>query len=267
MPGVAQGIAAFVQRLPAQAHHLAEADPRFEILRVSLLSSAERWLAFSLAHYRRSLEMLVPVSAPWAHVTLYYSSFYAANAILAMFGGWIGQLPIRRGLRVVDVGAFAVGNQRLVIHVEPPSPNGATGSHRVFWDFFYDGAAHIAQWAPAKLRPALAPVNGNYGWQIAERNRVNYDMFEAWASATFFSDHVDASRLRRTLRGNIGQQFEITEMMLRLAVMFAKTLSLECFGLIGCGIEGPRHQIQKRLIRQAPTSAVMQSALHELLDA
>src|SRR5262245_56287838 len=67
--------------------HLKEGDPRFEVYRLSLLSSIERWLLYSVAHYRRALEMLVPASAPWAHVTLYYASFFSANAILGMFGG------------------------------------------------------------------------------------------------------------------------------------------------------------------------------------
>ena len=52
--------------------------------------------------------MVAPASAPWAQVTLYYLAFFAANAILGMFGGWIGQA--RDGNRVGDVAQKATGS-------------------------------------------------------------------------------------------------------------------------------------------------------------
>ena len=53
--------------------------------------------------------MMVPVSAPWAQVTLYYGSFFAANAVLGIFGGWIGHT--QNGNIAVDVERGASGTQ------------------------------------------------------------------------------------------------------------------------------------------------------------
>jgi len=242
---------------------LEEGTLRYQVHQVNLLNSIDRWLVYSLGHYRRSVDMLVPVSAPWAHVTLYYASFFAANAILGIFGGWIGHT--QSGNRVVDVAHGNPGSQELRIHRRLISPSGASGSHRVFWDFFYDGIASIAAWAPAELAPALAPINGDFAWQIAERNNVNYDMFHAWTASTLFFSTFKPAKLK-TLRGPLQLQFEATERLIKLALHFAKAVSLSTEAVEGCGATGTRLQIQKRLASQAPPSVVTQSGFHGLLD-
>jgi hypothetical protein len=242
---------------------LQEGTPRFEVHQVNLLNSIGRWLVYSIGHYRRSVDMLVPVSAPWAQVTLYYASFFAANAILGIFGGWFGQT--QDGSRVVDVEHGSVGSQRLRIHRRPSSPSGASGSHRAFWDFFYEGAATIFAWAPADLAPALSPVNGDFAWQIAERNAVNYDMFHAWAASAHFCSTFKPSKLK-SLSGPLQLQLEVTEQMIRLALHFAKAVGLPDVDLSGCGATGTRQQIQRRLASQAAPSLVTQSGFHGLLE-
>ncbi len=140
--GSMQSLPHFHSSLPNGITRLTEGTTRFEVHQANILNSVERWLAFSLAHYRRAFDMLVPISAPWAQVTLYYSSFYAANAVLGMFGGWIGHS--KTGIRVVDVERGVAGSQELRIHRKFRSPSGATGAHRVFWDVFYDATASIS---------------------------------------------------------------------------------------------------------------------------
>src|SRR6266581_4007811 len=88
-PGTGQSLSAFHRSLPARHTQLHERTTPFDIHRVSLLNAVERWILFGVADYRRALDMFIPSNAPWAHVTLYYSSFFAANAILGMFGGWL----------------------------------------------------------------------------------------------------------------------------------------------------------------------------------
>ncbi len=236
---------------------------RFQVHQINLLMSIERWLLYSLGHYRRSVDMLVPVSAPWAHVTLYYASFFAANAILGIFGCWLGQT--RNGLRLVDVRHGVPGNQELRIHRRPSSPSGASGSHRAFWDFFYDGVASIVAWAPGELAPSLNPVNNDFGWQIAERNGINYDMFHAWSASTLFYNTFKPAKLK-TLSGPLKLQLDSTERILKLALHFAKAVSLSANALEGCGAEGTRLQIQNRLASQASPRLVTQSGFAKLLE-
>src|SRR3954447_12803951 len=181
---VDESLAHFHSSVAASVTTLKEGTLPFNAHRANVLRSVERWLVYSLVHYRRAFDMLVPVSVPWVQVTLYYSSFYAANAVLGMFGGWLGQLMTGRRL-VIDVENGATLSQELRIHRKYKSPNGATGSHRVFWDAFYAATAKISAWAPSKLALALEPVNNDFAWQIHERNNVNYDMYHAWQASSF----------------------------------------------------------------------------------
>jgi hypothetical protein len=264
LTGIGQSLNAFHGTLPKGTIIIREGTLRFDIHRVNLLNSVERWLLYSLGLYRRALDMLVPISTPWAHVSLYYSSFFAANAMLGMFGGWIGYL--KDGNRVVDVERGSPGTQELRIHRRQASPNWANGSHRAFWDFFYDATAYIAPWAPTQLAAALDPVSGDTSWQITTRNEVNYDMFHAWAASSSFQATFKVSRVRKTLSGPFALQLEATERMLDLSLHFAKALSLSTFGLDGCGVSGSRAHIQKRLVTQAPPSGlVAQSHINRFL--
>src|SRR5437870_13269655 len=88
-PGAGQSLSAFHKGLAKKPKLLTEGTTEFNVHRVSLLNAVERWILFGVADYRRALDMFIPSNAPWAHVTLYYSSFFGANAILGMFGGWL----------------------------------------------------------------------------------------------------------------------------------------------------------------------------------
>jgi hypothetical protein len=256
-----QSLPSFHTSIPKSVTSIAEGNLRFQIHQKNVLSSVDQWLLFSTAHYRRAVDMLVPASAPWAQVTLYYAAFFAANAILGMFGGWIGLA--QDGLRVVDVEHGVPSSQELRIHRRPSSPNGANGSHRVFWDFFYDSVASIAAWAPPSLADALSPVNGDFAWQIAERNAVNYDMFKAWDAAKLFHASFKPTRFR-SLRGPLQLQFEASEQLIKLAAKFAVLLGLATTGIEGCGASGNSRHIRQRLGSQQPPKLVMQSAFQYL---
>jgi hypothetical protein len=230
---------------------------------VNVLESVERWLMYALGHYRRGIEMLVPVSAPLAQVSLYYSSFFAANAILGMFGGWIGHT--NTGPRLVDVDGGTPGSLRLQIHRRIRSPGGARGSHARFWEVFYDATPSISAWAPPELQPALTPVNGDFAWQTAERNNVNYDMFHAWSASALFYNTFKPAKLS-SLAGPLRLQMEAAERMIGLGLHFATDLSIANAALVGCGFNGTRVQIRKRLLAQAAPKLVTQSELSALLE-
>jgi hypothetical protein len=253
----AQSLRNYHGSIPKSVTLIREGHIHFQVHQINLLASVDQWLLFATAHYRRAMDMLVPASAPWAQVTLYYASFFAANAILGMFGGWIGQT--HNGMRVVDAEHGSPGNQELRIHRKLSSPNGAAGSHRAFWDFFYDAAASISAWAPTSLASALSPVNGDFAWQIAERNDVNYDMYSAWAAAKLFHGTFRTSKLK-SLSGPLQLQFEASERLIKLALQFSVDVGLVTGALEGCGQVGAVSHVRRRLGAQRPPQLVTQSA-------
>jgi len=255
-PGVGQSLKAFHKTLPRQTR-LVEGTTYFDVHRVSLLNAVERWILFGVADYRRALDMFTPSNAPWAQVTLYYSSFFAANALLGMFGVWVNHE------RLVDVVQGTPNNQILRIARSPRSPNGYPGSHRRFWDFYYDGCNTISPWVPTDLQSAVSPVNNDRTWQIEARNDVNYDMHGAFGGAIFFGSSFNPRKLR-SLPGSLGQQLDVTENMLKLAIYFVKELSVSSFAYEGLGT-GSRSKVFRELVTKVGPGLVTQSALHELL--
>jgi len=257
LPGTGQSLSAFHRGLPTRTTRLNEGTPHFDIHRVSLLNAVERWILFGVADYRRALDMFIPSNAPWAHVTLYYSSFFGANAILGMFGTWLDHE------RLVDVENGVPNNQILRITKRPRSPNGYTGSHRVFWDYFYEGCNSISPWVPAGLQATIAPVNSDRIWQITARNDVNYDMHNAFDGAKFFGSNFNPKKLR-SLSGSLGQQMEVTEGMLKLAIYFAGHFGVHSFAYEGLGT-GTRAKVFRELVTKSTPGMVHQSALQDLL--
>lgn len=256
VPGVGQSLVAFHNGL--RTTRLTEGTSYFEVHRVSLLNAVERWILFGVADYRRALDMFIPSNAPWAHVTLYYSSFFAANAILGMFGAWV------HFERLVDVDTGTVANQVLRIARRVQSPSGYKGSHKVFWDFFYEGCNIIAPWVPTQLQSATQPVNNDRVWQITARNEINYDMFSAYDGALRLNSAFNPKRLR-SLTGPLAQQFEVTQNMLKLALYFANSFSVASFPFEGL-VNGTRSRVLRALVTKTPPSVVTQSVLQDFFQ-
>lgn len=256
-PGTGQSLTQFHRGLPARTVRLNEGTTEFDIHRVSLLNAVERWILFGVADYRRALDMLIPSNAPWAHVTLYYSGFFGANAILGMFGGWIDHE------RMVDVDQGVPAAQILMVTKRPRSPNGYQGSHRIFWDYFYEGCNTIAPWVPTELQTAITPVNGDRRWLTNTRNDFNYDMQGAYNGAMFLGTNFNPKKLS-SLSGSLGQQLEVTENMLKLALFFAKELKIKSYAFEGLG-EGSRAKVFRELVSKPAPGLVNQSILRELV--
>jgi len=256
VPGSGQSLVTFHNTLGAT--RLREGTTYFDVHRVSLLNAVERWILFGVADYRRALDMFIPSNAPWAHVTLYYSSFFAANALLGMFGVWV------HFERLVDVDNGAANNQVLRITRRAASPSGYKGSHQVFWDFFYEGCNTFSPWAPSELLSATVPVNNDRIWQITARNEVNYDMFRAFEGATFVENSFNPKKLR-SLHGPLAQQLDITEGMLRLALHFANDLGVSSFAYEGLGT-GARGKVLRALVTKVAPSLTNQSVLQQLFQ-
>src|SRR5581483_1137476 len=79
--GPARGWQAFVRDFRRGRSDIKEGDPKFEEYRTALLQETERFALLSAIQYARGLTLLSGTSAHWALVTLYYGSFFGANAI------------------------------------------------------------------------------------------------------------------------------------------------------------------------------------------
>lgn len=261
LPSSLRGVGQSLESLHSQfgsVTRIVEGSQNFTDHRVSLLNAVERWIMFGIAGYRRALDMFIPSNAPWAHVTLYYSSFFAANAILGMFGVWIHL----KSIVYVEIGTPNL--QKLRIDRRFVSPSGYKGSHRVFWDFFYEGCKRFSPWVPPGLQQVTAPVNSDRIWPVRARNAVNYDSFIAFQATENFAGSFDPTKLY-SVTGPLRQQLELTEGMLRLALYFANFLGVSSFAFDGLSVTGKRSKIMRMLVTKVPPGLSQQSALQELL--
>jgi hypothetical protein len=255
VPGVGQSLAALHNTLGRTL--LVEGTTYFDAHRVSLLNSVERWILFGVSDYRRALDMFVASNAPWAHVTLYYSAFFAANAILGMFGAWV------HIERLVDVENGAPTSQTFRVHKKFRSPSGYRGSHQIFWDFYYEACNSIGPLAPPELQAATVPVKSDRGWLIRARNEVNYDTFAAFDSSVEFNASFNPKKLR-SVTGALGMQLEVTEGMLKLALHFANSFGVNSFALDALGSTGKRGSVLRSLVTKTPPGLATQSELQEM---
>ena len=62
-------------------NRINEGTALFDEYRACALRDADRCLLLAASHYRRALDLMVPSSSHWAHVTLYYGTWFAAHAL------------------------------------------------------------------------------------------------------------------------------------------------------------------------------------------
>ena len=235
-------------------HHLGrkgqflEGTIGFTGLRDCLLRDAERCLLLSLSHYRRALDLLTPVASPWAAVTLYYGSYFSARSILGVFGAAIDPPNW-----LLEIAAANPGSQRLVIRPlsrYSQSPHNYTGTHRVFWDHFYEAGSQIQPWCPQGMDSPLFPVNKSIVWQIDTRNNINYDTFIAVDAAAAFSQSFSGGNLPGSLRGPLATQFKTTKETIELALWVWNEVSLATDALAVFSSGGLK-DVAEHLIRDA----------------
>ena len=106
-------------------------------------------------------------------------------------------------------------------------------------------------------------MNSDRIWQITARNDVNYDMHSAFGGAKFFGINFNPKKLR-SLPGSLGQQVEVTEGMLKLAIYFAGHFGVHSFAYEGLGT-GTRAKVFRELVTKSTPGMVHQSALQDLL--
>lgn len=236
-----------------------EGSNDFDEVRAALLEDAERGLFFAAAHYRRALDLMVAASAGWAQVTLYYGSWYAAHAILGMFGS-----AVLRGKMVVQVAASSPGSQVLRIGNEKSTYR---GSHQRFWDLFYRAVAPLRVRVSPALAVALTPVSSDPAWQIERRNAVNYDTARLLTLASKFNSSFDKDSFPTCLPGSLGTQFRLTEGLVEVGFSLATSVGLKtavlggawsgCSDLRDCVREAVYSENAPGLVRKSRKSALV----------
>ena len=203
---------------------LTEGTSLFEDYRACSLRDTERSLLLSASHYRRALDLMIPSSSHWAHVTLYYGAWFAARALLGMFG------CVVLNKHVIHVDRSPPGKQVLRIQKignrQNHYPVIKSGSHQRFWEIFYKTVPSIRPFVDNKLKPALAPVSNSNAWLIEQRNKVNYDTAESISSANAFDMDFSVDRFPGCLRGAINTQYKVCEGILAASCSFATQFNL-----------------------------------------
>ena len=210
--------------LENKVSQLNEGTPIFNEYRDCLLRDVERNLFFSVSNYRRSLDLMLPSSSHWAHVTSYYASFYCAKAFLGIFGGAIFEKV------VIDVQNGTPGQQSLKIRKignrSGQISSTYNGSHRRFWDFFYRAVVQLRPMVSPALSRCLTPIGGDKVWQIGMRNEINYDSWLGLNLVSNFLNSFDKRTFPNSLPGVLSTQYGIVENMLELSFLFVKQFGL-----------------------------------------
>jgi len=184
------------------------------------LREIERCLFYAVSQYRRSLDLMIASASAWAHITLYYGSWFASNALLHMHGCSVFSNPAR----VVDVKTAKPGKQELQVGKANSSYR---GSHRKYWDLFYRAMNSLKPLVDQKFSVVLTPISGDPVWQIDQRNQINYDTFRSLSISKDFKTNFDGDKFPSCLHGTLNTQFTILELLLELSFSLASNYSLK----------------------------------------
>ena len=234
----------FNNNLPDSVRFINEGTTRFNEYRASALRDAERCLFLASSHYRRALDLMIPSASHWAFVTLYYGSWFAANAILAMFGCRVFYE------HVVEVERSTPGNQRLsrlkIGNRQNQFPFTKRGSHQRFWEAFYATAPHFSGMADQNYVHLLSPIAGDTMWLIHQRNRVNYKMVDSIELRNLFVSNFTRRAFPNGLPGELSTQFSVCEGLLHIGVSFASQFGLSTDALNSLGPISTFREIVRR---------------------
>lgn len=202
---------------------LAEGTAAFDVYRSCALRNVERSMFQAASLYRRSFDLLTPSAASWAHVTLYYGTFFSAHALLGLFGGYLDPGKWR-----VEVQASKPGSQQLVVLKSKKAADWGTfsGPHARFWDYFYRAVGPLQPLVHPALAFALVPVSAKPDWLTNERNSVNYNVAMALALDSAFQGSFRTAKVRTTLPGTMNTQFLVFEALLRVTYSLGRDLRL-----------------------------------------
>lgn len=201
----------------------AESSATYSIYRDTLVRESERAFFLSVACFRRAHDLFVASAAFWAHVTLYYSNWFAAHCLLGLFGCWADRVQ-------VEVMKDTPGQQEFVVTQAPKNK----APHKAFWDAYYDALAPLQNWIDPALNLAVDPINKDMNWQTKVRNRVNYRVREAMDLVSTFDQQFDPTRFPASVPGETGTQYEVTKSTIMLAaqVLVSHSVATDAFAAL-----------------------------------
>ena len=185
-------------------------------------------------------------SSPWAQVTLYYGAWFAAQAILRMFG-----CAVLKN-HVIHVSRSTPGSQELRVQRVGTGQNhyhiSLTTSHARFWEAFYNMTPKIFNFADATFSAALMPVSSSKTWLIDQRNKVNYNTLESLGVAVLFQNSFNEGDFPNSLPGTLNTQYRITEGLLAVGFSFASQFGLSTDALVNLNSTGTFVQKVRHLV-------------------
>ena len=223
----------FDEQQPDNIRIINEGTALFDEYRARGLRDAERNLFLATSHYRRALDLMVPSSCHWAHVTLYYGAWFAAHSLLGMFGCQI----LRQ--YIIEVERSTPGNQQLRRHKIGNKQNQhnfvRSGSHQRFWEGFYATVPHISPFADPRFAQTMAPIAGNEMWLVEQRNRINYKVFDTIDFRNSFVTSFSSRSFPSSLPGELNTQYSVCEGLLLISLSFASRFQLSTDALDSMG--------------------------------
>jgi hypothetical protein len=194
-------------------------------------------------------------AAAWAHVTLYYASFFAASALLGIFGCYVGYKS------VVEVSKVLPGSQEIAF--DPDVMNKLSvpkkaGPHEQFWFVFYACSPSLIPLVIDRtLITALHPIQGNKTWQIDARNKINYDSYRSIDMMLKFQANFDPANFPSCLNGELPTQLWAANRMTGLVFDFAKQVNLSTDALRSfAGARSRGDKIDQLILRQGLPNVV-----------
>ena len=213
------GMANHVTGTYPKAVVLQEGTPQFDQVRTCLLRECDRTLFLSASCFARALESLRASSAYWTAVGLYYSCFFAATAILGMFGCWF-----KRQRTWIEAVAVTPGGQKLAVRDKKYSK--ITGSHEAFWDGYYRTVQFLTNYVDPAIAMALVPVANDPAWLAKYRKEVNYEPETAFALMDDFRGAFDATAIPACFPGRFSTELQVAQAFISCARFLAEDLKL-----------------------------------------
>lgn len=222
MTSASYGVEDYIQYLsisPGKTFVEGRAD--FSGMRDCILRESDRSLALSVNCFARALDGLRACSSYWTGVGLYYSAFFAAKAIMGMYGCWF-KTP-KSWIEVVDT---TPGKQRLIFR--PRVYAGSGGPHQLGWRAYYAATTSLR---PSASTPeaifALNPINSSETWLIDTRNEINYNPFQAFRLKEEFEGSFDNADIPACFSGKFSTMYTVSNAFIAYARQTAIDLSLK----------------------------------------